>query len=232
VLINVPQDEANGHLTGTNKQHNHKVYWKSDGVYDGIAHTAGQLKEDYLASDGLSGNCTNGTPVEGEDASADIVFTDATCDTGETASQGETTNASWDPVADAVEGPGSYSFTAVADEGHAFPGGDTSETLTGDLDGPLTGKDCAEQPDPTTRTESHSEEGCDVGGVHTWDVLFTTTYAWDEATGQYVGTEDDGVIQNDVLTPYTTSELETLGCVEVEGEQGHSGNGGKKHPEV
>jgi hypothetical protein len=60
VLINVPQDEANGHITGTNSQHNKKVYWKSDGTWDGISHSAGDLKLDYYAADGDSKNCTNG----------------------------------------------------------------------------------------------------------------------------------------------------------------------------
>lgn len=184
-------------------------------------------------TEGSQGNDTKSKVywVDGcQDASAAVVTTDATCDTGETASQGDTTNASWDPVADTVEGPGSYSFTAVADAGHAFAGGDTSMTLTGDLAGPLTGQQCAQQPEPTQRTENHSEEGCDIGGVHTWDVVFTTTYSWDEATGQYVGTEDAGVVENDHLAPYSESELETLGCVEVEGEQGHSHHPGDKNP--
>jgi hypothetical protein len=234
VLINVPQDEANGHITGTSKQHNHKVYWNEAGVYDGITHAAGDERMDYYASDGLSGNCSNGQPpTEGEDASATVNITDATCESGATASQGETVHAYWDPESDTVTGPDSYSFTATAGEGFTFEGGEPSQTFSGDLAGPLTGQQCAEQPEPTTRTVDYSEQSCDLGGVHTWDVLFTTTYSWDEATGKYVGTEDAGVTENDNLAPYTQSEFETLGCVEVLGEQGHSHHGGNNHqPEV
>ena len=75
--------------------------------------------------------------------------------------------------------------------------------------------DCGTVPEPTTRTEHHSEENCDIGGVHTWDVLFTTTYAWDEEKGEYVGTEDAGVIENDVTTPYTHDEAIEHGCTSV-----------------
>jgi hypothetical protein len=168
-----------------------------------------------------------------QDASAEVVLTDPTCDSGQTAAQGATENASWDPAADAVEGPGSYSFTATADAGHAFEGGDPSKTFSGELAGPLTGQQCAEVPGTQIRTEHHSEDGCDVGGVHTWDVVFTTTYAWDEEAGEYVGTEDAGVVENDAFTAYTDQEAVDLGCIEVEGEQGHQHHGGNNnHPEV
>lgn len=76
VLITVPTEEANGHITGTNSQHNHKVYWDSAGVWDGIPHAAGAERMDYYASAGGSGNCTNGasptatpTPTETPTAS-------------------------------------------------------------------------------------------------------------------------------------------------------------------
>lgn len=47
--LEVPEDEANGHITGTSKQHNTKVVWKTDGTWRGVAHRAGDLKLDYLA---------------------------------------------------------------------------------------------------------------------------------------------------------------------------------------
>lgn len=50
VYIEVPADEANGHITGTDKQHNEQVTWKSDGTWRGVPHKAGDLKLDYYAS--------------------------------------------------------------------------------------------------------------------------------------------------------------------------------------
>lgn len=50
VYIEVPADEASGHVTGTDKQHNHKVYWETDGTWRGVPHRAGDERMDYLAS--------------------------------------------------------------------------------------------------------------------------------------------------------------------------------------
>jgi hypothetical protein len=173
------------------------------------------------------------------DATAAVDITPATCDTGETATPGALSHASWDST-DATEGPAPYSYVATADADHLFPAGDgvsddgTTKTFEGDLAGPLTGQQCAEQPDPTTETFPHAEQSCELGGVHTWDVVYTTTYSWDEEAGEYVGTEDAGVVENDVFTEYTAEEAEELGCIEVEGEQGHGGHhhGTKHDPEV
>lgn len=51
VYLDVPEDEANGHITGDSKQHNENVVWKTDGVWRGVPHVAGDVKVDYLASD-------------------------------------------------------------------------------------------------------------------------------------------------------------------------------------
>ena len=51
VYIEVPKDEANGHITGDSKQHNQKVTWKSDGTWNGVEHKAGDLKLDYYANE-------------------------------------------------------------------------------------------------------------------------------------------------------------------------------------
>lgn len=51
VYIEVPEDEANGHITGDSKQHNEKVTWKSDGTWNGVEHKAGDLKLDYYANE-------------------------------------------------------------------------------------------------------------------------------------------------------------------------------------
>lgn len=51
VYIEVPADEANGHITGTDKQHNQQVTWPEDGTWRGIEHKAGDLRLDYFAND-------------------------------------------------------------------------------------------------------------------------------------------------------------------------------------
>jgi hypothetical protein len=176
----------------------------------------------------VEGDCSP-TP---EDADATVDVSQPDCNTAETATPGEIENATWSST-EPTAGPGSYSYTATADEGHLFADGEDTMTFAGDLAGPLTGQQCAEVPGTQTRTESFSEDGCSVGGVHTWDVLYTTTYAWDEELQQYVGTEDEGVVQNEVYTPYTEQELTDLNCVDIEGEQGHQHHGGNNnHPEV
>lgn len=60
VFIEVPEDEANGHITGTDKQHNEKVTWKSDGTFRGVDHKDGDLKLDYYASNKVE--CDDNTP--------------------------------------------------------------------------------------------------------------------------------------------------------------------------
>jgi hypothetical protein len=61
VYISVPADEANGHITGTDKQHNQQVTWKTDGTWRGVAHKAGDLRLDYLASS--PNDCEDTTPT-------------------------------------------------------------------------------------------------------------------------------------------------------------------------
>lgn len=63
--IEVPEHEANGHITGTDKQHNEKAVWKSDGVWRGVVYAAGDIKLDYLATNRLS--CENTTVTEPTD---------------------------------------------------------------------------------------------------------------------------------------------------------------------
>lgn len=61
VYISVPEDEANGHITGTDKQHNQSVTWKTDGTWRGVPHRAGDLRLDYYASS--SAECEDTTPT-------------------------------------------------------------------------------------------------------------------------------------------------------------------------
>ena len=90
------------------------------------------------------------------------------------------------------------------------------------------------QPGDEQRVVPQSEESCELGGVHTWDDVYTTPYVWDEESQDWVlGDETGPVVENDSFTAYTDQEAEDLGCVEVEGEQGHSHHPGTKHdPEV
>jgi len=63
VYIEVPADEANGHITGTGKNHKKPRVWKSDGTWRGAPHQEGDPKEDYFAPGG-AGDCedTSTTP--------------------------------------------------------------------------------------------------------------------------------------------------------------------------
>jgi hypothetical protein len=88
----------------------------------------------------ISSDCKVPTP---KDASANLVFTPATCTAPESVSEGTTTFASW---AGAITFSGSgnlhYSATANATSGHLFSGGANTLTLHGNLDGPVTGLTC------------------------------------------------------------------------------------------
>lgn len=97
--------------------------------------------------------------------------------------------------------------------------------------------ECAEvQPAALTRSVPRSESGCAIGGVHTWNDVYTTPYVWDaEKQAWVLGTETGPVAEDDVVTLYTAQELEDLHCVEVEGEQGHGHHHNPGHhntPEV
>ncbi len=72
VYIEVPEDEANGHITGDSKQHNSKVTWKSDGVWNGVAHKDGDLKFDYYANEeDAATKCGERTPETPEEPPVD-----------------------------------------------------------------------------------------------------------------------------------------------------------------
>lgn len=62
VYLEVPADEANGHITGTDKSHNGQGRWKSDGTFRGTAHSAGDEKHDYFAQSKADCQDTGGTP--------------------------------------------------------------------------------------------------------------------------------------------------------------------------
>ncbi|WP_165570485.1 hypothetical protein [Aeromicrobium sp. IC_218] len=50
VLLVVPAQQASGHITGTDKQHNQQVTWSTSGSWRGVPHAAGDPKLDYFAS--------------------------------------------------------------------------------------------------------------------------------------------------------------------------------------
>lgn len=82
VLINVPEDKANGHITGTSKQHNKNVTWPVDTTWNGVFHAAGSLRLDYLASAAdVESKCANSTPPVDVCPDVDGVQTDESeCD--------------------------------------------------------------------------------------------------------------------------------------------------------
>lgn len=73
VYIEVPEDEANGHITGTSNQHNNSVTWPTAGTWNGEAHAAGDLRLDYYATvaDSTS-NCAERTVEPPFDACPNI----------------------------------------------------------------------------------------------------------------------------------------------------------------
>lgn len=248
VLINVPQDEANGHITGTNKQHNHKVYWDAAGTWDGIEHAAGAERMDYYASDGISGNCSNGEqpPPEANDASFVASVTDATCEVGEVLTYSGS-YVTFEGPASPVTGPATdVEVLATPEDGHGWAtegSGGTRIVFEGDLAGP---NDCT--PDLASASVDTDPATCDDAEAlvlnsptnATWgEPVYsdngdgTTHYAVtanaaDGATFEGGGTTQD--FSGDLAGKKTGAS-----CAEVEGEQGHSGHHGGNngnHPEV
>jgi hypothetical protein len=131
VFISVPQDEADGHITGTGKQHNHKVFWDTAGVWDGFSHNAGDERVDYYAAGGLSKNCTNGDeqpPVETPVNPVDFTVNAPDCDTdGSLVIPDQPEGVNVDP-APGTYGPGEYEVTYTADKGFVLTD-DPSDTV-------------------------------------------------------------------------------------------------------
>ncbi|MFT4028583.1 MAG: hypothetical protein QM675_01805 [Protaetiibacter sp.] len=89
-------------------------------------------------------------------ASAELVFTDASCSAPATVALGAISHATWGTLS-RTSGPGEYSVTATADSGYTFADGSTVSTLSGSLDGVLSASDsrCA-QPATCIPTSSVS----------------------------------------------------------------------------
>lgn len=73
-----------------------------------------------------------------DNAAAAVTTTPATCTTGEQLTYGAISNAIFTGTPDGTTGPGTYTVTATATPGSAFPTGQTTETFTGPLAGPTT----------------------------------------------------------------------------------------------
>ena len=85
-------------------------------------------------------------PVVPTDAKAELSTTPAACGKAGTLVLGDVQNAEWQTPS-ATIGPADYSVTATAKEGHTFPDGTNTLTLTGTLGGAL---DAAVAPCATT----------------------------------------------------------------------------------
>jgi len=67
VYIEVPEEEANGHITGTSSDHNAQHAWQSAGTWNGVPHAADELKMDYFANEeDAATNCGPRTPPTDE----------------------------------------------------------------------------------------------------------------------------------------------------------------------
>jgi hypothetical protein len=91
-----------------------------------------------------------------KDAAASVATTSATCETAETLRLVSIVNATWGtPIG--KTGPGTYSVTATADEGHRFDDGERTRTFSGQLAGTKSAG-CATAPvcatDPTQKYSS------------------------------------------------------------------------------
>jgi hypothetical protein len=112
--------------------------WKSAGTWRGVAHAAGDLKHDYLATSAADCSDTPTEPPSTEpgtpaDAAYVIRWQEATCKTPEGATFTLTdANIAGDPGPVTFEGPFDGTVHIYADEGHTFADGST------ELDVPLT----------------------------------------------------------------------------------------------
>lgn len=150
VYIYVPKDEANGHITGTDKQHNTKVYWKSDGTWRGVPHHAGDEKLDYYA-DG---------PADCEDTASTTTTTTGTQtqtvppttgETSSTTSQPSTTSATSSSSTTSTTSSGTTSTTSTT----SSPSTTTTESSTSTTStAPTTGTSSSSSTTPITRTYS------------------------------------------------------------------------------
>ncbi len=103
------------------------------------------------------------------EASASVFVNPATCESAEIATVNTLVNASL-TNSTGTTGPGDYEFQFTADQGAAFAGNESSLTLTGTLQGPLTGEQC-EEPEEDVANIKYGIVCSTAGAV----VTFTNT---------------------------------------------------------
>jgi hypothetical protein len=114
-------------------------------------------------------------PLTGEqcapdlEASASIFVSPATCESAEIATVNTLVNATL-TSSTGTTGPGDYEFQFAADQGAAFAGNESTLTLTGTLQGPLTGERC-EEPEEDVANIKYGIVCSTAGAV----VTFTNT---------------------------------------------------------
>ncbi|MBG6107951.1 hypothetical protein IWX88_001588, partial [Frigoribacterium sp. CG_9.8] len=96
-----------------------------------------------------------------QDASASVSTVPPTCGAGEQLVLGTPVNAVWGPVTDA------YSVTATATEGHAFVGGELTQTFSGSLAAQLSSTDprCVGPKEGNPADPSHTDQQCVAGAT-------------------------------------------------------------------
>jgi hypothetical protein len=196
VFITVDDDSTKfqGHLAHRNEPNK---TWKSDGTFNGVAHSAGDPKADliqsYTDSDGvfheLDGNITSDscvnhdTPPPADTEVTPVVFgvTPAECDVDGSLvipAQPEGVNVSPAP---GTYGPGTYTVTYTAEDGFVLTS-DPSDTVTVDA---ATG-DCPQptKPQPVVTETSSTEYLC--GDAFSTVTTTTTTTDWVLVNGEWV----------------------------------------------
>ncbi len=186
-------------LPGTTTGYGPWVYaytkWSPDGYGKG---SDGQLTSK------LKGDCK---PAVVKDASASVSTTPATCTTPEKLVLGQAIKATWGTPT-RTTGPGSYSVTATANQGHAFSDGSPTKPFTGNLADkldPNTVPDCRPTP-PQPKVVHKTDDKMDCSGVfhREWDLSYPPV--WDKTTrawvwGQPVVKNDSGWVKVRDLTP-------------------------------
>lgn len=117
-----------------------------------LSRTNGQVEDHALIqswSFASSGKC------DVKDASASVHTTPASCDGPEMLALDDAVNATWGEP-DRNTGPGDYSVTATAKDGHLFADGSKTATFTGTLAGMPSQQDCTVKPEiPEPKTSVH-----------------------------------------------------------------------------
>lgn len=205
--------------------------WKSDGVFRGVAHKAGDLKYDYPAT--TAADCADfGTPPDEKLPEAvPVSQEEATCELGYRSRTGTTYQEYvWDDEAN--EGEGGWVLEPASEWETVWNAWSAYRPLT---DAEYQRLGCQpKQPEPVVAPLKGEQMSCEAG-VEVREGTQTTTYVWNAATRTYdpvVGPEvwGDWTFVRDL----TNEEFEQLGCrpdqpeplvVPLSGEQMSCDNG-------